>query len=64
MWFETGCHTVVMWLPWLSMFKTGVSYYRYVAKTKEYEFEVIIPDDIVNIVECGLKIGDHVIDML
>jgi hypothetical protein len=32
--FETGCHTVVMWLPWLSMFKTGVSYYRYVAKTK------------------------------
>ena len=46
------------------MFKTGVSYYRYVAKTKEYEFEVIIPDNIVNIVECGLKIGDHVIDML
>ena len=58
-WFETSCHAVVMWLPWLSKFKTGVSYYRYVAKMKKYEFEVIILDYIVNIVECGLKIGYH-----
>ncbi len=49
--FETGCHAVVMWLPCLSEFKTGVPYYQYIAKVKEYEFDVVIPDNIVDIVE-------------